>query len=83
MTLKDRVEEALIKAGKNGKTRLAAEAGLSTETIRRVVEGHSPTPKTAYALAKACGCTDEEAFSLAKGRPSSKVRRPSGAKKAS
>lgn len=63
MTLRDLVTEALIKTGK---TALAAKAGLSIETIRKVLDGHVPSPKTAYMLCKACDCSEEVAMALAK-----------------
>lgn len=75
MTLKDRVEETLIKAGT--RETLADEAGVALETIRRVLKGQFPRPKTAYKLAKACGCSDEEALAIAKQRPSGRAKKAS------
>lgn len=62
MTLKDLVGEAIIKVGR---ARISADAGISQETIRKVINGFIPMPKTTYMLAKACGLSDEDAMKLA------------------
>ncbi len=59
---------------KHGRTAIAARAGLSVETLRKVIEGHIPSPKTAYALAKACEADEETAVAIAKESSSNSAK---------
>ena len=74
MNLRDLVKNTVIKLGKNGKTTLAAKAGLSVETVRKVIEGTVPSPKSIFALCKACGCTEEESMAYARENPSDSAK---------
>jgi len=67
---KTKMSERLIKLVNDTKTRdgiiaLAKKAGVSRGTVINVSNGRTPHPKNAFKLAKACGCGEEEALSIA------------------
>lgn len=65
--LKDAVEQYLTKRGSAvGKAELCAAVGKGEATLRRWLKDGVPTSHDAYTLAKACGCTEDEALHLAR-----------------
>lgn len=64
MTLKERVEETLIKVGTMDD--FAKRAGVSQSSIRKVLEGRKTRPTTAYKIALACDVGESEALALAR-----------------
>lgn len=58
------VNDALIKSGMRA---LQSAAGMTEATIRRVANGRAkPRRRSAYKLALACGCNEEDALALAR-----------------
>lgn len=65
MELQRLVSKTIMRLGKNGKEKLALSADLSVSTIVNILNNsHIPLPQTAYALAKACECDDDEALKI-------------------
>lgn len=65
--LKETVEQYLTKKGSAvGKAELCAAVGKGEATLRRWIKDGVPTSHDAYALALACGCTEDEALLIAK-----------------
>lgn len=64
--LVDVIEKYLLKAGKNGKAKLAVAAGISTWTVSKILRGrYVPKPANVFQIAVACGLTPSEAEALA------------------
>jgi hypothetical protein len=68
--LREIIQCHLVKAGKEGRARLCLEAEISLSTLSgylgKRAHQSTPRPETAYRVALACGCTQEEALELSK-----------------
>lgn len=65
--LKDLIDTYLVKHGNNGFVLLGQVLDRDAKTIRRWKDGGAvPNAHLAYKLALACGCTEEDALSVAK-----------------
>jgi 2-keto-3-deoxy-galactonokinase len=65
-TLQDVVKAYVTTGGKDAKTRLALDSGVSVRLIEQIVNaGHVPKPTNAYKIAMKAGATEEEARKIA------------------
>jgi hypothetical protein len=60
------VRNEVIRVGKSGAMKVAFKADCSPRMVYNVIEGHIPGQVTAYRLALACGCSEEDALKIAK-----------------
>lgn len=60
------IDKTLLKMGKNGLEKLAIQSGLSPSSVRNAKRTGHLSLGNGYKLALACGCSDEEALSIAK-----------------
>lgn len=61
------MSERILILGDSGTEKLALAAGVSPSLVRTVRNSDRPIrPQSAYKLAKACGCTEEDARMIQK-----------------
>lgn len=76
--LQDRVENFIIKTGKNARTMLADAADVSPGTIDNVrgkrSGNHTPSAPMLYRIALAVGFTEDEALQIAREREPIKAK---------
>lgn len=61
------MNDMVVREGSQGRMRMALAIDRGERMVRRYLNGESiPSQKTAYRLALACGCTDEEALAVAR-----------------
>lgn len=63
--LREVVDQFLMKEGPAGKAVLAAAASKHPGTIDRWIKNGCPTAHDAYTIALACGCSEQQARTLA------------------
>lgn len=76
--LRQMVRTARIRAGRNGRVKIAQESGLSVSTLVAVErDGHVPLAQNTYKLAKACGLEDAAALRFADECAAEKAKKAS------
>lgn len=67
--LRDVVGQYLVKAGRRARISLCETADVSRSALDNIIGNRTkpyvPSAAVAYRLAKACGCSEEDALSIA------------------